>query len=188
MELRKAGGGARQGKAPLTAVQLRVLNVYSETVSDGFGIRFAVYFSGCSHHCRGCHNPQSWNPQEGEALDEVLQERILSELESNPILDGITFSGGDPMFNPQEFLKFLKLVKSRTGLNVWCYTGYTYEELIADPERKPILKYIDVLVDGKFMMSKKDPRLYFRGSSNQHILYLKNGKVLREAKPEEGEF
>lgn len=88
------------------------------------------------------------------------------------------------MFNPEEFLKFLKEVKSRTNLNVWCYTGYTYEELVSDSERKPILKYIDVLVDGRFVMSKKDPRLYFRGSSNQRILYLKNGKVVRDSKPE----
>ena len=165
-------------------MKLRVLNVFPETVSDGFGIRFAVYFSGCSHHCRGCHNPQSWDCNAGEELDDALKERIISELESNPILDGITFSGGDPMFNPEEFLKFLKEVKIRTNLNVWCYTGYTYEELASDTERKAILKYIDVLVDGRFVMSKKDPRLYFRGSSNQRILYLKNGKIVRNSKPE----
>lgn len=165
-------------------MKLRVLNVFPETVSDGFGIRFAVYFSGCAHRCRGCHNPQSWDCSAGEELDDALKERIISELQSNPILDGITFSGGDPMFNPEEFLKFLKEVKSRTNLNVWCYTGYTYEELVSDSERKPILKYIDVLVDGRFVMSKKDPRLYFRGSSNQRILYLKNGKIVRDSKPE----
>ena len=183
MEFLQTGGRAGQGKAQV-AVKLRVLNVFPETVSDGFGIRFAVYFSGCSHRCRGCHNPQSWDCSAGEELDDVLKERIISELQSNPILDGITFSGGDPMFNPEEFLKFLKEVKSRTNLNVWCYTGYTYEELVSDPKRKPILKYIDVLVDGRFVMSKKDPRLYFRGSSNQRILYLKNGKIVCDLKPE----
>lgn len=165
-------------------MKLRVLNVFPETVSDGFGIRFAIYFSGCLHRCRGCHNPQSWDCRAGDELDDVLKERIISELESNPILDGVTFSGGDPMFNPEEFLKFLKEVKSRTNLNVWCYTGYTYEELVSDLERKPLLKYIDVLVDGRFVMSKKDPRLYFRGSSNQRILHLKNGKAVRDFKPE----
>ncbi|MBO6102501.1 MAG: anaerobic ribonucleoside-triphosphate reductase activating protein [Opitutales bacterium] len=169
-------------------MELRVINVYPETVSDGFGIRFSVYFAGCSHHCPGCHNPQSWNPHAGELLDGDLSERILSQMEANPLLDGVTFSGGDPLFNPEEFLKFLKRVKERTGLNVWCYTGYVYENLLNDPKREPCLHFIDVLVDGPFKKELLEPRLYFRGSKNQRIIYLKDGRMEHVASPEAGDF
>lgn len=109
-------------------------------------------------------------------------------MEGNPLLDGVTFSGGDPLFNPEEFLKFLKKVKERTGLNVWCYTGYCYEDLLDDPLREPILHYIDVLVDGRFVKEQLEPRLYFRGSKNQRIIYLKDGRLEHIAKPEEDIF
>ncbi len=162
-----------------------MINLYPETVSDGFGLRYAIYFAGCENRCEGCHNPQSWNPKAGQKLDEVLFEKIVKAINANSLLDGITLSGGDPFYNPEGLLKFLIEIKKRCKINVWCYTGYTYEKLAENMISFEALKLIDVLVDGKFLKDLFDPRLYFRGSSNQRILYLKSGLISHVAKPEE---
>ena len=98
---------------------------------------------------------------------------MIVQINANSLLDGITFSGGDPFFSPKDFLPVIQKFREQTGLNIWCYTGYTYEELLADPLRRPILAYIDVLVDGQFEQALYSPHLEFRGSSNQRILKLK---------------
>ena len=156
---------------------LRVLYVYDETIADGDGLRLSIYFSGCSHNCFGCHNPDSHDPEKGVLLDSVLAAEIVNKVNTNPLLDGITLSGGDPMFNPEALLEFLKFLKEKTKKNIWCYTGYTYEQLLKDPLRAECLKYIDTLVDGPFIMALRDPSLSFRGSTNQRILPLKNGRI-----------
>lgn len=99
---------------------------------------------------------------------------MIDQINANPLLDGITFSGGDPFYNPKEFLPVIRKFHEYTKLNIWCYTGYTYETLLADPLRRPILDYIDVLVDGKFEQALYSPYLEFRGSGNQRILKLKD--------------
>lgn len=152
--------------------QLRVLNIYQETISDGFGLRYAIYLAGCSHHCPGCHNPDSWQPDGGNPLTKEMFTKIVSEIQNNPLLDGITLSGGDPLFRPEGVLLLLKLLKKHTGLPVWCYTGYTLEEIEQSPNLVLCLPYIDVLVDGRFEQSAYNPALIFRGSSNQRIIQL----------------
>lgn len=151
---------------------LRILRTFPETISDGEGIRFSIYLSGCAHNCPGCHNPESHDPAYGTIIDESIVCEITSRINSNPILDGVTFSGGDPFYNPYRFRELAKRIKEDTGHNIWCYTGYTYERIVSDPASYPVLEYIDVLVDGPFIKSLYDPRLAFRGSSNQRILRL----------------
>ncbi len=151
---------------------LRILKIYNETIADGEGFRYSIYLSGCRHCCKGCHNPDSWNYESGSLLTEDWLNKIVDEINNNPLLDGITFSGGDPFFYPQSFLQLLKIMKAKTGKNIWCYTGYTYEQLMVRDELKSCLGYIDVLVDGRFVREMYDPSLSFRGSTNQRIIKL----------------
>lgn len=153
---------------------LRILGTYKETVVDGKGLRYSIYFAGCTHACKGCHNKESWCPDNGALVTEEYLDKIINEINSNPLLDGITLSGGDPLYNPDEMLEIVKYLKEKTGMNIWLYTGYTIEELRKDNRRMKVLQYVDTLVDGKFVQELYDPLLKFRGSSNQRIIRKKD--------------
>lgn len=154
---------------------MKIAGFYDESISNGLGWRAVLFVSGCPHHCPGCHNKEAQDFNYG---DEFNEEEILERIKENSILNGITISGGEPLCkeNIPGVLKFIKDVKEiRPEFNVWCYSGYTLDQLIDrnDEETNKCLNEIDVLVDGRFVESKKDPTLKFRGSSNQRILDLK---------------
>lgn len=154
---------------------MKIAGFYDESISNGLGWRAVLFVSGCPHHCPGCHNKEAQDFNYGEEFNE---EEILKRIKENSILNGITISGGEPLCkeNIPGVLKFIKDVKEiRPEFNVWCYSGYTLDQLIDrnDEETNECLNQIDVLVDGRFVEAKKDPTLKFRGSSNQRILDLK---------------
>ncbi len=154
---------------------MRILKVFKETISDGPGFRYSIYFSGCSHGCEGCHNPDSWNPDNGEILDDEYFNKIVGEIKGNKMLSGITLSGGDPFYNSKELLDFLiKLRKEVGDINIWCYTGFTIEQISENSIMKECWNYIDTLVDGKFIKDLYLADLDFRGSTNQRIIYVKD--------------
>ena len=157
---------------------ISILEIVEDTTVDGPGFRTTVYSAGCPNRCPGCHNPQSWDISNGHEVD---VEEILDVILADPFAD-VTFSGGDPMFQPIGFMALAKAVKERSGKNIWCYTGYLFEDLLRNPQQKELLKYIDVLVDGRFVEALKDEELRFRGSSNQRLINvpesLKNGNVV----------
>ena len=112
--------------------KLRILGTYKETVVDGEGLRYSIYFSGCTHACKGCHNKESWCPDKGMLATKEYLDKIINEINSNPLLDGITLSGGDPLYNPEEMFEVIKYLKEKTQMDIWLYTGYTIEELRKD--------------------------------------------------------
>ena len=157
---------------------LRILKIYKETISDGDGFRYSIYLAGCKHCCKGCHNQASWDVNAGSLLTAEWFEQIVEEINSNPLLDGITLSGGDPFYYPESLLQLLRELKLRTNKNIWCYTGYTYEQLLSKPDLKACLGYIDTLVDGRFEQDLFMPSLPFRGSENQRIIRV--NKLIKE--------
>lgn len=145
---------------------ISILEIVEDTTVDGPGFRTTVYCAGCPNRCPGCHNPQSWDIANGRETD---VEDILDVILADPFAD-VTFSGGDPMFQPVGFAALAKAIKERSGKNIWCYTGYLFEDLLKNTLQKELLEYIDVLVDGRFVEVLKDESLRFRGSSNQRII------------------
>lgn len=145
---------------------MRILSILEDTTVDGPGFRTSIYCAGCSHHCPGCHNPQSWSPDGGE---EMSVEAIMQVIEADPFAN-VTFTGGDPMQQAEGFTSLAKAIKSRTRKTIWCYTGYTFETLLQKPAQRALLEFVDVLVDGPFVCSQRNTDLLFRGSANQRLI------------------
>lgn len=145
---------------------ISILDIVEDTTVDGPGFRTTVYCAGCPNRCPGCHNPQSWDIANGRETD---VEDVLDVILADPFAD-VTFSGGDPMFQPVGFAALARAIKERSSKNIWCYTGYLFEDLLKNIQQKELLEYIDVLVDGRFVEVLKDESLRFRGSSNQRII------------------
>lgn len=145
---------------------ISVLRIIEDTMVDGPGFRTSIYCAGCQHQCPGCHNPQSWDFEGGHPMS---TEEIMRIIEADPYAN-VTFSGGDPMYQPEGFTELARAIKIRTTKNIWCYTGFTFETLINNPRQRALLEQIDVLVDGPFVKSQRDESLYFRGSRNQRLV------------------
>ncbi|WP_307758156.1 anaerobic ribonucleoside-triphosphate reductase activating protein [uncultured Mediterranea sp.] len=157
---------------------LSILDILEETTADGPGFRTSIYAAGCPNACPGCHNPESWDIRRGHPMS---TEEILQKVLDDPFAD-VTFSGGDPMFQPKGFAELARAIKENSDKSIWCYTGYTFEKLLSNPHQHQLLQYIDVLVDGRFREDLRDESLYFRGSSNQRLIdvqaSLKSGKAI----------
>lgn len=145
---------------------ISVLDILEDTTVDGPGFRTTIYCAGCPNRCSGCHNPESWNQGNGQAMEtEEILERVLADEFAN-----VTFSGGDPMYQAKGFAELAQAIKAKSNKNIWCYTGYLFENLVKMPDQKALLEQIDVLVDGPFIESQKDEDLLFRGSFNQRLI------------------
>lgn len=145
-------------------------NITKDDMLNGDGIRVVLWVSGCSHHCKGCHNPKTWNPNHGVEFDDEAKKEIFAEL-SKDYVSGITLSGGDPL-HPLNRESVTELVKEITmkfpTKTIWLYTGFLLEELLG----LEVLQYIDVLVDGKFEQDKYSPDAKWVGSTNQRVIPL----------------
>jgi anaerobic ribonucleoside-triphosphate reductase activating protein len=153
--------------------KLRLFGIKNDSIVDGDGLRYAIFTQGCTHCCDGCHNPDSWDL--GGGYEEDIRN-LYEEIIANPLLDGITFSGGEPFLQANVLAVLGCMIKENTNLNIITYTGYTFDELkqLAD-EKNGFLDLIavsDVLIDGRFEKDKMDNSLQFRGSSNQNVINL----------------
>lgn len=157
---------------------LSVISIIEDTMVDGPGFRTAIYCAGCKHHCKGCHNPQSWDFNNGTMMS---TRQIMDIIKQDPFAN-VTFSGGDPMFQPEGFTELAEAIRMETNKTIWCWTGYKFEMLLRMPKQHRLLELIDVIVDGPFIEAQKDPDLLFRGSRNQRLIdvkaSLKAGKVV----------
>ena len=147
-------------------MNMRIAGIVNDSIVDGPGLRLAIFAQGCPHHCPGCHNPESHDFAGGSDMD---TEKIIARMDANPLLDGITLTGGEPFEQP-EACRILADAAHARGLNVWAYSGYTFEQLCAGPEKRRLLEACDVLVDGPFLLEERSLDLRFRGSKNQRVL------------------
>ena len=149
----------------LSTNNIRILDIKYGTSVDGIGLRTSLYCAGCQNHCHGCHNPQSWDENGGEPIrvDELFKQIVDADM-------NVTFTGGDPMLHPEGFIELAQMIKNNTDKNIWCYTGYNFEDLLQHPVRRKLVELCDVIVDGRFVESERDLSLHFRGSRNQRVI------------------
>ena len=162
----------------MECLTIRIFGISNDSIVDGPGIRYVIFTQGCFHNCPGCHNPESHSMQGG--YDKSIAD-ILQEIDDNPLLDGITLSGGEPMEQVEALLPLLPEIKKR-GLSIVIYSGYTYEQIIADQDKRNLLSYCDILIDGKYLEAQRSLALLFRGSKNQRMIdiqsSMQNHKVI----------
>lgn len=152
---------------------VRVVRVVEGTSVDGPGLRTSIYVAGCRHQCPGCHNPQTWDFMSGKdmTVDELME---IVRYNGFPV----TLTGGDPIYQAEALVPLAEAI-AKEGLGLWCYTGFTYEELLetADPAVEKLLNLVDVLVDGPFIAAERDTSLRFRGSTNQRLIDIKKTRA-----------
>lgn len=163
---------------------LRIAGLVDESIVDGPGFRYAVFTQGCTHNCPGCHNPHTHDPNGGR---EIVIDEIVDNIKKNPLLDGITLTGGDPFLQAGPCALLAQKIK-QLGLTVVTYTGYTLEELLKRPDFMPLLEQTDILIDGPFQIEKRSLDLLYKGSLNQRIIdvpaSLKAGKTVEWTEPD----
>lgn len=155
---------------------MRIAGLTQDSIVDGPGFRFTVFVQGCGHHCEGCHNPQTHDPCGGT---EMTAEEVIREMRSNPLTDGLTLSGGEPFDQPEDCLVLAKAAHE-SGLNVWAYSGYRFDQLLVDDKKSALLQEVDVLIDGPFVLAQRSLALAWRGSRNQRIIDVKQSLAAGE--------
>ena len=155
-------------------MKIRLAGIVPDSIADGPGFRCAIFTQGCKHACKGCHNPETWSFSGGEDYE---IEEIVAMWNKNPLLKGITLSGGDPFYQPKACAELAKAAHAK-GLNVFSYTGFTFEELLAEAKKDAdiasLLEESDYLVDGPFILEQRSLELLYRGSENQRVLDVKH--------------
>ncbi len=154
-------------------------NIEHDNMLNGEGLRVILWLAGCDHKCKGCHNPETWNNEKGLLFNEAAKQELFDQLQKDYI-DGITLTGGDPLFegNRKEIFNLVKEIKNFFPTKtIWLYTGYTLEQIKCDNGMKEIVRLIDVLVDGQFIENLSDSKLNWIGSSNQNIIYINNENI-----------
>ncbi len=168
-------------------MNIRIFGLQNDSIVDGPGIRYAIFTQGCPHRCEGCHNPASHDADGGYDCD---TDTIMEKIKSNPLLDGVTFSGGEPFNQAKPLIEIAKKTHA-LGLNVMAYTGYLWEHIIEFADENncwyELLQNIDILVDGPFVLAERSIELNFCGSRNQRIIDVRaslesNSVVLYEFK------
>ncbi len=147
---------------------IHVQNIMHSSAVDGTGFRDVLFVNYCPHRCEGCHNKQTWEYENGKdmTVDEVFADLTLSSITN------VTFSGGEPFCQPKALISLAKKLKE-VGKTIWAYSGFTFEQLMADPDRKALLTMCDVLVDGKYIEAEAKLNMRFKGSENQRIIDVK---------------
>lgn len=162
---------------PLNKLRL-ASDITFDSIVDGPGLRCVIWTQGCYHNCKGCHNPQTHDVNGGM---EVEVSSVIEKIENSNLQSGLTLSGGEPFLQAESLIPIVKAAKKKK-MNIWAFSGFTFEQLLQDEKKKKLLEEIDVLVDGKFEIDKKDYRLYFKGSHNQRIIdvqkSIKENKVI----------
>ena len=158
---------------------MRIASYVHDSIVDGPGLRLTVFVQGCPHRCPGCHNPQTHDFAGGKALSVA---ELVRQMDEHPLLDGLTLSGGEPFAQAEDCAALARAARER-GLNVWCYSGWTLEELLRDqrPGVRELLELTDVLVDGPFLLEERSLTLKWRGSANQRVLDLPKSLAAGEA-------
>lgn len=161
-------------------MKIQIAGVIRESIVDGKGMRYVIFAQGCHHNCKGCHNPETHDPNGGQTTDTA---KIIADIKKQHSICGVTFSGGEPFEQAAEFTE-IAAACHMMGYDIWCYTGYTYEQLYGNADAMPLLREVDILVDGPFILEQRNVGLLFRGSENQRILevYQNPRKEINEVK------
>lgn len=170
----------------VTEKTIRVCGIEPESIVDGPGFRYVLFVQGCPHHCKGCHNPESWSFDAGE---DMSVSEIFEQIKAQPMLRGVTFSGGEPFEQVPALLELAKLIKAE-GFTLMSYSGYTLEELRArgDAATDELLGMLDILVDGRYVEKERNLTLIYRGSENQRVIDMRKTREAGEVKLYKSDF